>query len=333
MANIIGKPITNFVIGYWLFGNCNHNFIALAHNMKSYDGYFILNYIVSNIIPSEKLPEVLLNGSKILLIKFGNITIKDSINFMPMSLSKLPKTFDLIELKKGYFPHFFNTPENQSYIGKFPDAHYYGDDLMSEKEREKFILWHSNQSGTFNLQEDLLAYCRSDVDILARSCLAFRSIFMDITKKNIDDVGVDPFSQCITLASACHYVFRRNFMHEKSIGLIPPLGYSTESTSYKAIIWLKYVSFKNKIIIQHARNGGEKKIDSYKIDGWDPINATVYEFNGCIFHGCHLCYRPDTFNPLKNETMQETYKKHLLRIDKIRENKKASKKHYSTMGM
>ena len=302
----------------WLFNEHNNNFIAIAHNMKSYDGYFILNYIVSNILPSEKLPEVLLNGGKILSIKFGNITIKDSINFIPMALSKLPKTFDLIELKKGYFPHFFNTPENQSYIGKIPDINFYGADLMNEKEREKFLSWYSKQNGLFNLQHELLEYCKSDVDILTKACLAFRSIFIDITRKNPDDEGVDPFSECVTIASACHFVFRRNFMPSNSIGLIPPLGYSTEATSHKAIVWLKYISLHNKISLQHSKNGGEKKIQSFKVDGWDEINSTVYEFHGCIFHGCPQCYRPDTFNPLKNETMQDTYKKHLIRIEKIK---------------
>jgi hypothetical protein len=34
-----------------------------------------------------------------------------------MALAKLPKCFDLIELRKGYFPHFFNTLENQNYYG------------------------------------------------------------------------------------------------------------------------------------------------------------------------------------------------------------------------
>ena len=47
----------------WLFSDNNKHFIALAHNMKSYDGYFILNYIVSNFLPGDRLPEVLLNGS------------------------------------------------------------------------------------------------------------------------------------------------------------------------------------------------------------------------------------------------------------------------------
>ena len=102
---------TNEQFCEWLFGKLNVNFTAIAHNMKSYDGYFILNYIVSNLLPNERLPEVLLTGGKILVIKFSKVTIKDSINFIPMALAKFPKTFDLPELKKGYFPHFFNTPE------------------------------------------------------------------------------------------------------------------------------------------------------------------------------------------------------------------------------
>ena len=43
-----------------------------------------------------------------------------------MRLSALPKSFGLTELKKGYFPHFSKTPENQNYIGPFPDPNFYG---------------------------------------------------------------------------------------------------------------------------------------------------------------------------------------------------------------
>ncbi len=78
----------------WLFQYTNFHFTAFAHIMKSYDGYFFLNYIViiSNMRPTEKVPDVLLNDGKILLIKLDNITIKDGINFIPIALAKLPKT-------------------------------------------------------------------------------------------------------------------------------------------------------------------------------------------------------------------------------------------------
>ena len=32
---------------------------------------------------------------------------------------------DPSELKKGYFPHLFNTPEKQNYVGRIPAKDYY----------------------------------------------------------------------------------------------------------------------------------------------------------------------------------------------------------------
>jgi hypothetical protein len=52
----------------WLFNTINKNFIAIAHNMKSYDGFFIMNFIIKNLLPTDILPEILLNGSKLLVI-------------------------------------------------------------------------------------------------------------------------------------------------------------------------------------------------------------------------------------------------------------------------
>lgn len=46
-----------------------------------------------------------------------NLTFLDSLNFIPMKLAKIPKVFGLEELSKGYFPHLFNTKENQTYVG------------------------------------------------------------------------------------------------------------------------------------------------------------------------------------------------------------------------
>ena len=41
--------------GNWLFRTTN--FIAIAHNMKSYDGYLIINCIVNNFLPTDSIPE------------------------------------------------------------------------------------------------------------------------------------------------------------------------------------------------------------------------------------------------------------------------------------
>ena len=41
-----------------------------------------------------------------------NIRLLDSLNFLNMLLSQLPKSFGLVEMNKGYFPHLYNTQEN-----------------------------------------------------------------------------------------------------------------------------------------------------------------------------------------------------------------------------
>ncbi|CAF1035618.1 unnamed protein product [Brachionus calyciflorus] len=42
-----------------------------------------------------------------------------------------------------------------------------------------------------------------------------------------------------------------------------------------------------------------------------------FEINGCLYHGCQKCYKSDTFNPFKQESMETTYNRHLNRINCI----------------
>jgi hypothetical protein len=99
----------------------NQDAIVIAHNFKGYDVQFILNYLVHTVCIK---PSVILNGSKILCLDVCGIKFIDSYNFLPSALAKMPVAFGLSELKKGYFPHFFNTAENQHYMGPYPDPQY-----------------------------------------------------------------------------------------------------------------------------------------------------------------------------------------------------------------
>jgi hypothetical protein len=113
--------------------------------------------------------------------------------------TKFPKTFGFAELHKGYFPHHW---EN----------------------------WHSKQNGIFNFNEELYKYCLSYVEILRNGCLSYRKI-NEISKKN--NFGIDPFLNIVTLPSACHLIYRRNFMRSQSIALIPDYGfYPTQNFSH-----------------------------------------------------------------------------------------------------
>ena len=90
--------------------------------------------------------------------------------------------------------------------------------------------------------------------------------------------------------------------------------------------WLKFISWKNNIFIQHAKNGGEKKLGNYRLDGYSEVNfngrliKTGYEFNGCFWHGCPKCFKSTTFNFIKQELFATTLSKTKNRIEFIKKN-------------
>ena len=75
-----------------------------------------------------------------------------------------------------------------------------------------------------------------------------------------------------------------------------------DNYSKVSIEWLEWEAKRRSIKIQHALNGGEERIQKpdgshYKVDGvyTDPHTdqKTVFEFNGCLHHGCLECYPED----------------------------------------
>jgi hypothetical protein len=130
----------------------NQDAIVIAHNFKGCDGQFILNHLVHTACIK---PSVILNGSKILSLEVCGIKFIDLYNFLPCALAKMHAAFGLTELKKGYFPHFFNTTENQHYVGPYPDPQYYNPDDMSIANRKAFFTWYKQQKDkTFDFQKE-----------------------------------------------------------------------------------------------------------------------------------------------------------------------------------
>ncbi|GBN82248.1 hypothetical protein AVEN_159755-1 [Araneus ventricosus] len=116
----------------FLFSKCHEGFTAIAHNLKGYDGQFILGHLLSQGIK----PHVITNGSMLMSMEIVSHKIRliDSLNFLPMPLSKFPKTVGLEELTKRYFPHLFNTAENQAYLGALPDVDNYAPNFMNPQD-------------------------------------------------------------------------------------------------------------------------------------------------------------------------------------------------------
>jgi hypothetical protein len=73
-------------------------------------------------------------------LRVENITWLDSLNYLAMSLRKLPEAFGLT-VQKSWYPHLFNTAEHMNYVGPAPDVSYYGVDEMRESERKEFLSW------------------------------------------------------------------------------------------------------------------------------------------------------------------------------------------------
>ena len=270
---------TNEEFCKWLFSKEHQGCIVVAHNFQGYDGYFIQNFLNKNGVKYD----IILRGAKILsmTIPMFNIKFIDSLNFIPMSLAKFPQTFGMEELCKGYFPHLFNKKENEHYIGPIPTEPFYSANWMKPGNRKAFLAWHKehmNNEYVFDFDKEIINYCRSDVDILRKCCMEFREMFREIT-------DIDPFEKCLTIASACHEVFHNNFLKEETIAIFNSDRYLKMNQSNTAIKWLSYMMRENNIRIEHVRNGGEKRIGKYSADGYCEEYHTVYEFQGCFWHG------------------------------------------------
>ena len=313
----------------WLFNKEHKKYIALAHNLKGNDGAFIMQYIHKTLLPRDRKPKLMVNGTKLISLTWRSLKLIDSYSFMPMSLEKLPKTFDLHELKKGYFPHLFNLPANQDYIGPYPEKSYYQPEYFSLDKKKKFDEWYDKvKSSVFNFKIEFHDYCWSDVQVLTEACLSFRKIILEQTKRNEQDTGIEPFASSVTIASLCNLIFRRNFMKKNSLAIIPEKGYNAEQkNSNKCLSWLKYLSTKHNYSIQHSRNktndsiGGEKRIGPYLLDGYCARTNTIFEFHGCLFHACPKCYpNPNTWNSLLQKTIGFIRLNHNKRIAFIKNN-------------
>ena len=263
----------------WLLSEEHRGCIVVAHNFLGYDGYFIQEFLNKNAIKYD----VILRGAKILTMSIPMFNMKfiDSLNFIPMALSKFPKTFGMTELCKGYFPHLFNKEENQDYVGPIPPTPYYSPNGMKPEAREAFLAWHKEQVESnylFNFREEIIKYCRSDVDILRKCCMEFREMLRGIT-------DIDPFEKCLTIASYCHEVYRTNYLKKDTIAVFQPYRQLKMKQSNMAIKWLSYEMERDDIHIQHVRNGGEKRVGKYSLDGYCEEYHVAYEFQGCFWHG------------------------------------------------
>lgn len=130
--------------------------IFIFHNLKGYNSVFLQHQLLNE---ARRVEDTVSVGTKYLSFQVKPISFKDSFCFLPMALSSFTSTFGLNELKKGFFPHLFNTQDHQDYVGPIPDISYYDPEGMSSKKKQEFETWYATQVDVeFNLKEELIAY-------------------------------------------------------------------------------------------------------------------------------------------------------------------------------
>ena len=82
--------------------------------------------------------------------------------------------------------------------------------------------------------------------------------------------------------------------------------YPKQTCSFVAIKWLEWEAKKRGIHIHHARcgHGGEREILGARVDGYHPESKTVFQFHGCLWHGCEKCYPEERQGLVLQKTRQ-----------------------------
>lgn len=272
---------------------------VLAHNLKSYDGRFILRDFFGRNLSSSN---IIMQGSKVLCLEVANVRFQDSLNLFMCPLRKLPSTFDFSDrVKKGDFPYKFNRPENQNYVGKVPSLEFFGYETLKPADQQALKEFHDSikDKDDYDLQQEMERYCYADTEILLIAIMAFRKKFRAIA-------GFDPIRRYFTLPSMSMATYRSHFLKPDSLSVTPHYPYSSLRKSSTACrVYLDLLEEERSSVILR-----EYRIGRVFADGFEPSTKTVIEFLGCVFHGCPSCF-PDrtSLHPLTRKTPEGMYQK------------------------
>jgi len=176
------------------------NNICIAHNAAGYDTRLLFSGCKALDQKVSLAP--IMRGGKFMQLKINDKTVfRDSLLHVRGSLKALAKDFCNGLLKKGYFPHLFNTVENYGYVGPLPDKKYF--DLSfsarSQKDLDEFHEWYDSFEGDWNFMEELKSYCINDVLVLKEIVKGYHDIA-------VSTFGMSPWFNA-TAPSYVHEVF------------------------------------------------------------------------------------------------------------------------------
>lgn len=181
----------------------NHgNNICVAHNAAGYDTR-LLFMAASKFAKTSLVP--IMRGAKFMQLKINDrLVFRDSLLHVKGSLRNLAKDFCAgTTLRKGHFPHLFNTVENYDYEGPIPEKKYFdlAFVLKTKADKEEFDRWYVTWDGRtdWNFRKELEDYCVDDVKVLAKIVKGYHEVCVNST-------GMTPWLNA-TAPSFVHEVF------------------------------------------------------------------------------------------------------------------------------
>lgn len=332
------NALVEFLTYLFEYKSCTRKIICVAHNSRSYDGQLVLNTVLTHFKNVDI--DICSKVFKLLRIKLNNyIHFIDSLMFLPMPLAKFAQTFEL-DVTKGFSPYSFLSFDNWNYKGQIPEKKYFEIDESNMKRVAEFDDWYAEKmKSVYNLRDETILYCSNDVSLLRRGCVKFIQFIMNVA-------DVNPFLECFSLAQCALIIYRKKFMPEGKLGIVPRNNYQMNTAQSKICRkWLTYLNYFQELIStsEHFFIQPEVKLKDcgLVVDGFCqnyPVassssskKGTVFEFEGCYHHCCPLCVKSNPINLQRKSSLNGTkfeqkgipskqaYHQTLAKLDRLRE--------------
>ena len=271
---------------------------VFAHNFKGFDSQFIMQEI-----DKDKYLDVkpIFVGRKILKMDISNVRFMDSYALMPQALASLPKSFGFADelrsdgraMEKDFFPYRMPRPPASDADKElpFPSREMFGEDFMTPQRALKFAEYYeANKHRTdFKYRSTLQSYCEQDCWILAKAVNKFRLRYEAAA-------SYDPTQTMFTLAGCALQTYRACCMDDVRIGVPPQKGYFHHRLQSKiGEAWLNVTERRQRAAVPGFTIQREQRVGNFFVDGAVRDHTqkivTVYEFDGCYWHGCDVCGR------------------------------------------
>lgn len=175
-------------IDFMINSNDGRN-ICCAHNGSGYDSRLIFER--AKLIVGDQISiQPITRGCKFMQLTIGKAVFRDTMLHLKGSLKNLARDYlgDSNPLRKGHFPHLFNTEANRNFVGPIPEKKYF--DMVSTAKTNQDIVefneWYDSFQGEWDFMRELEAYCVNDVEVLA-------AIMKKYDEINQENTGMSPW--------------------------------------------------------------------------------------------------------------------------------------------